>query len=70
MRPTEDDPALAWRQTMQRCPGCGRTILTQLWVAATQHSVGQWKSVWPPIEPVLGTEHDDDRCASYEVATS
>lgn len=62
MHPTEADPALAGRQTMQRCPACGRTILTQLWVPATKHSVGQWINVWAPIEPVLGTKHDEARC--------
>lgn len=68
-RPMQDDPAFAGRRTMQQCPECGRTILTRLWRGGTGQTVGQWLPVWPPIEPVLGTVHDEERCRG-EIATS
>jgi hypothetical protein len=67
----EPDPAVALKRTMQACPTCGRTVLTQVWRPGTGQLAGQWQPLWPPQEPVLGTPHDPTRCREgAEVATS
>ena len=57
-----EDPGLALRRTLLPCPDCGAIILTKVWRMGQHGQAGEWRTLWPPEEP-LGTLHDDARCA-------
>ena len=63
MDSVHEDPGLALRRTLLPCPGCGAVILTKVWRMGTQGQAGEWRTLWPPEEP-LGTLHDAPRCAA------
>lgn len=39
------------------CPTCGALVLTRVWVSATKHTPGTWRTLPEPVTPALGLPH-------------